>query len=333
MGVGLVQGKLAKPLGRTSPANLICSLQIDSPSLNWEIAQSLSRLWARVATFYDPPDILPSGTIVIIPSMLERGRVVVVTGSGGTGCGRAIAVRFAGDGAAVVVSDIDEDGGRATVRLIEEHGGRAVFVRADVGDDLQARQLIEFAVATFGGLSVLVNNASSPFPDAEGVAGWRRSIQTDLLGTVYATQWAIDAMRRSGGGAIVNISSISALWHGRKTPHGFPGYDVAKAGVIRFTTGVARDVAKDGIRVNCLAPGWIGTDGPRQYWESLTPDQRVERGVPSQLLAIEDVAGMVVRLATDESLNGRVVVWWSEGPPRLIPWGDRGYRLVDEFER
>jgi NAD(P)-dependent dehydrogenase (short-subunit alcohol dehydrogenase family) len=262
--------------------------------------------------------------------MFDRPRVVVVTGSGGSGCGRAIAGRFAGDGAAVVVSDIDEAGGHATVRLIEERGGRAAFFRADVGDELQNRQLMEFAVSTFGGLSVLVNNASSPHPDAEGIAGWRGSLQTDLLGTIYATQWAIETMRRSGGGSIVNISSISALWHGRERPGGFPGYDVAKAGVIRLTAGLAKEAAKDGIRVNCLAPGWIGTEGPRQYWESLTPAQRVERGVPTKLLSTEEVAEMVVRLATDQSLNGRVVVWWSEDAPRLIQWGDRGYRFADE---
>jgi NAD(P)-dependent dehydrogenase (short-subunit alcohol dehydrogenase family) len=114
---------------------------------------------------------------------------------------------------------------------------------------------------------------------------------------------------------------------------GFPGYDVAKLGVIRLTTGVAQDVAKDGIRVNCLAPGWIASDGPRQYWESLTPIERAERGVPSKLLSTEEIAEVVLRLATDRSLNGRVVVWWSEDPPRLIQWGDRGYRDVAEFPR
>ena len=257
--------------------------------------------------------------------------VVVVTGSGGTGCGRAIAARFAGDGAAVVVSDINEAGGNETVRIIEQAGGRAAFFRADVGDELQARRLIEFAESTFGGLSVLVNNASAPHPTEDGMAGWIRALQTDLLGTIYATRWAIEVMRRSGGGAIVNISSISALWHGRKTPGGLPGYDVAKSGVIRMTTGLAKDVTKDGIRVNCLAPGWIGSDGPRQYWESLTPAERAERGVPSKLLSIEEVAGMVVRLAADRSLNGRVVVWWSEDEPRLIQWGDRGYRDAEEL--
>jgi 3-oxoacyl-[acyl-carrier protein] reductase len=138
-------------------------------------------------------------------------------------------------------------------------------------------------------------------------------------------------MRRSGGGAVVNIASISALWHGRKTPGGLPGYDVAKAGVIRMTTRLASLAETDGIRVNCLAPGWIATDGPRQYWESLTPSERVERGVPSRLLTIDQVADAVVRLADDVSLAGRVLVWWSEDAPQLIRWGDRGYLDVIAF--
>ena len=138
-------------------------------------------------------------------------------------------------------------------------------------------------------------------------------------------------MRRSGGGAVVNIASISALWHGRKTPGGLPGYDVAKAGVIRMTTRLASLAKTDGIRVNCLAPGWIATDGSRQYWESLTPSERVERGVPSRLLTTDQVAEAVVRLADDVALAGRVLVWWSEDAPQLIQWGDRGYRDVIAF--
>lgn len=242
-------------------------------------------------------------------------KVVTVTGGGGSGCGRAIAATFAEHGAAVVVSDINDAGGHETIRLIEQRGGRAAFLHADVGNELQAQMLIEFAESKFGSLSVLVNNASSPHPASEGQAGWIGSLQTDLLGAIYATRWAIEAMRRSGEGSIVNISSISALWHGRKTPGGFPGYDVAK----------------EGIRVNCLAPGWIASEGPRQDWESLTPSERKERGVPSKLLATQEIARMVLRLASDESLNGRVVLWWSEGQPRLIPWGDRGYRGAAEF--
>jgi 3-oxoacyl-[acyl-carrier protein] reductase len=153
----------------------------------------------------------------------------------------------------------------------------------------QVRDLISFAEETFGGVTVLVNNASAPH-GGEDVGDWMVAVETDLLGAIYATRWAIEAMRRAGGGAIVNIASISALWHGRYTPGGFPGYDVAKAGMIRMTTRLASLAGKDGIYVNCLAPGWIATDGVRQYWESLTPAERIERGVPSQLLSVDQIS-------------------------------------------
>jgi NAD(P)-dependent dehydrogenase (short-subunit alcohol dehydrogenase family) len=251
--------------------------------------------------------------------------VVVVTGAGGTGCGRAIARRFAHLGAAVVVSDINETGGHETVRLIQQDAGRAAFRRADVGDERQARDLIAFGEATFGAVTVLVNNASAPFRPGEPLDHWAHTLQTDLLGAMFCTRAAIDSMRRAGGGAIVNIASISALWHGRRTPGGAPAFDVAKAGMIRMATVLAGLALTDRIRVNCLAPGWIATDGPRQYWESLTPAERLERGVPSRLLTTTQVADAVVRLATDETLAGRVMLWWSEDAPRLIDWADRGY--------
>jgi len=258
-------------------------------------------------------------------------RVAVVTGSGGTGCGRAIALRFARDGASVVVSHTNEAGGAETVRLVAAAGGRAVFCGADVRDEAQTRELIAFATRTFGGVDVLVNNASAPHPPIDGIAGWFESLQTDLIGALHAARYAMEAMRARGGGSIVSISSISAMWQGRTTPGGFPGYDVAKAGVIRMTTGLAPDAEAYGIRINCLAPGWIDSDGPRQYWESLTADQRSERGVPARLLKTTEVADMVVRIADDRALNGRVVVWWSEDRPRLVAWGDRGYRDFTNF--
>jgi NAD(P)-dependent dehydrogenase (short-subunit alcohol dehydrogenase family) len=138
-------------------------------------------------------------------------------------------------------------------------------------------------------------------------------------------------MRRSGGGAIVNITSISALWHGRRFGGAAPAYDAAKAGLLRLTTGLAALADSDGIRVNALAPGWIATDGPRQYWESLTPEQRVERHVPATLLTPAQVADAVFLLANNLALAGRVFVWWSEDSPRLIEWGDRGYAGYADF--
>jgi NAD(P)-dependent dehydrogenase (short-subunit alcohol dehydrogenase family) len=186
------------------------------------------------------------------------------------------------------------------------------------------------AEATFGGVTVLVNNASAPRGTSESLEDWMEVIETDLLGAIYATRRVIEVMRRGGGGAIVNLASISGLWHGRTTPGGLPGYDVAKAGLIRMTTRLATLAEKDNIRVNCLAPGWIATSSVQKYWESLTPAQRAERGVPSRLLSVDQVSEAVVQLAEDKSLAGRVLVWWSEDAPRLIKWGDRGYRdLVD----
>jgi NAD(P)-dependent dehydrogenase (short-subunit alcohol dehydrogenase family) len=262
--------------------------------------------------------------------MHHENRVVIVTGAGGNGCGRSIAARFAIDGAAIVVSDINEAGGQDTVLAIERDGGRAAFFQADVRNDSQVKQLVSFAETTFGGLNVLVNNASAPRGDAS-IESWVDPIETDLLGAIHATRWAIEAMRRGHGGSIVNIASISALWHGRKTPGGIPGYDVAKAGMIRMTTRLASLVETDGIRVNCLAPGWIATDEVRGYWESQTPEKRTALSVPSRLLTTDQIAEAVVRLAGDRSLAGRVLVWWSEDTPRLIEWGDRGYRDVAEF--
>ena len=262
--------------------------------------------------------------------MPQDDRVVIVTGAGGSGCGRAISERFARDGAAIVVADIDEAGGQESVRGIQRNGGRAEFFRVDVRHESQVKELVSFAETTFGGVSVLVNNASAPHGDA-GLESWIDPIETDLLGAIYATRWSIEAMRRGHGGAIVNIASISALWHGRKTPGGIPGYDVAKAGMIRMTTRLAYLAEIDGIRVNCIAPGWIGTNEVRQHWEPLAPAERAAKNMPARLLTTDQISEAVVRLAQDRSLAGRVLVWWSEDAPRLIEWGDRGYRELVDF--
>lgn len=255
------------------------------------------------------------------------GKVAIVTGAGGNGSGRAIARRFAHDGAAVVITDINEAGARETIRQIESTGGRAAFCPADVRVESDVRKLIGFAEDTFGNLAVMVNNASAPFHPDDPLEHWFETAQTDFVGAMYGIRTAIDALRRSGGGAIVNISSISALWHGR--PHSAPAYDAAKAGLLRLTTGLAWLGERENIRVNCLAPGWIASEQVRTYWEPLTPEERKQRGAPSRLLSLDQVADAVVRLATDESLHGRVLVWWSEDEPRLIPWRDVGYAALE----
>ncbi len=263
-------------------------------------------------------------------AMQVRDRAVIVTGAGADGSGRAISLRFAREGARVVVSDVNEAGGRETVRLIEAAGGRAAFCACDVCAEDQVRALIAFAEKTLGSLGVLVNNASNTdIHPEEPLEHWADNFPTDVFGTLYGTRLAIDALRRSGGGAVVNMTSVTGLWHGRRNP--VPGYDMAKGAIIRLTSMLGWLGEKENIRVNCLAPGWIASQHVREYWESLTPEQRKERGVPSRLLSLDEVAGAVYRLATDDSLSGRVLVWWSEDPPGLIPYGDRGYASLTGY--
>lgn len=254
------------------------------------------------------------------------GKVVIVTGAGGEGCGRAVARRMACEGAAVVVSDIDERGGRETVRLIEASGGRAAFLCADVGVEAEIEALIAFTQKTYGGLDVMVNSAGPYWPEPLG--HWFESVQDNLFGAMYGTLHAIEAMRRRGGGAIVNFGSTSAVGHGRKHSPS-PAYDTAKAGVMRLTTTLPWLREKEKIRVNCIVPDWVATPEVKSYWDKLTPQERKERDVPGVLITLDEIAGDVVRLATDESLAGRVMIHWCGQPPRLIPVGDPGYAALE----
>jgi NAD(P)-dependent dehydrogenase (short-subunit alcohol dehydrogenase family) len=262
--------------------------------------------------------------------MNVQDKTVIVTGSGGPGCGRAIASRFARAGAKVVVTDINDDAGRETRSQIERAGGRCAYCHADVRREEDVRGLVEFAVRTFGGLSVLVNNASGPdFGPIGPLEHWAEMVATDLLGAMYATRHVIEAMRSGGqGGAIVNISSTSALGYGSNSP--WPAYDAAKGGILRLTTGLAWMGEKERIRVNCLVPDWVASPQVVAYVDSLAPEERGPRGVPERLITPDEIADAVLRLASDDSLAGRVMVWWCGQPPRLIPWKDRGYEKLED---
>jgi 3-oxoacyl-[acyl-carrier protein] reductase len=256
------------------------------------------------------------------------GKVAIVTGAGGGGSGQAEALRLARDGVSVVVNEINEAGGRETVRLIEANGGHAAFFRADVGNEQEVRAMIRFAEATYGGLDILINNASAPYGPQGPLEHWFDAIQVDLLGAMWATFYGIEAMRRRGGGAIVNIGSTSAIGHGRKHSKS-PGYDVAKAGVVRLTTMLGWLKEKEKIRVNCLVPSWVASPEVKTFWEGMTPQQRREWDAPDTLISLDELAGAVMRLVTDETLAGRLMVWWNGEPPRLIPVGDPGYAALE----
>jgi 3-oxoacyl-[acyl-carrier protein] reductase len=258
-----------------------------------------------------------------------REKVAIVTAAGGLGCGRVIARRLARERCRVVVSDLDEAGAKETVRLIEADGGQAVPNRCDVGIDTDLSRLFGLALDHVGGVDILVNNAG-PGPHAGPLEGWVEATEATLVGTMRATLLAIDAMRRRGGGAIVNIGSTSALGHGYKHSP-WPGYDIAKAGVIRLTTTLGWLGEKDNIRVNCVIPGWIASHEVATYVASVSPAERQARGVPKTLITLDQMADAVIGLITDRAVSGRLLLYQNDERPRLIAAGDPGYASLEPW--
>jgi NAD(P)-dependent dehydrogenase (short-subunit alcohol dehydrogenase family) len=248
-----------------------------------------------------------------------QGKVALVTGAGSAGTGRAIACALGARGAAVAVNDIADDGGAETVRLIGAAGGEAGFVRADVTKEEEVQAAIDLTVKSFGGLDILVNNAGGTprphFPDAP-VEHWSRTLDLNLRGPMLAIQHALPEMRRRGGGAVVNISSVAGIgWK----QHSSPEYSAAKAGLARLTATLAPLAERDGVRVNCIVPNWVGTDDVLAEIAAMTPEERADEGVPDVLTKPEEIAELAARLIEDESLAGRVFVWWTGDPPEAVP--------------
>lgn len=190
--------------------------------------------------------------------MLFENQVALVTAAG-AGIGRAIALRLAADGAAILVSDVNDEAGTQTVALIESAGGRATYKHADVADETEVGALVPFALETFGRLDLAVNNAGiGTMPKVVqdiSSAEWDRVIDVTLRGTFLALQSQISHFLSQRRGAIVNIASLAGI---SATPQLTP-YGAAKHGVVSLTRSVARENASLGIRINAVAPGAIET--------------------------------------------------------------------------
>ncbi|MET0448490.1 MAG: glucose 1-dehydrogenase [Aeromicrobium sp.] len=190
---------------------------------------------------------------------LVEGKVALVTGAA-NGIGRASARAFAREGAKVVVSDVDEDGGRETVALIQADGGEATFVACDISDAEQVAALVATTVSTYGALHCAHNNAGLGHGQARVAdierAGWDRTLAVNLTGSWLCLQEELRHMEANGGGSIVATSSSTSLL-------GFPmtaGYAATKAAINQLVRSSANEYARSGVRVNAVLPGPIETN-------------------------------------------------------------------------
>jgi NAD(P)-dependent dehydrogenase (short-subunit alcohol dehydrogenase family) len=229
------------------------------------------------------------------------GKVALITGAGG-GIGSAMARLFAHEGAAVAVNDVVRDRAEAVVDAIRKEGGNAFAAVADISSAAEVEAMFRETERTFGGLDVLVNNAFFNINDVTITdleeADWDRTVAVCLKGPFLCTKYALRMMRSRGGGSVVTISSVNALFGVGET-----AYTAAKGGVISMMRLVAAEYGELNIRSNVICPGTISTESCMDYWNQfpfgykrlleMYPLKRI--GTPAE------VANYALFLASDES--------------------------------
>lgn len=232
-------------------------------------------------------------------------KVAFITGAG-SGIGRATALRLARDGAAVMVTDVDIDTATETARLIEKDGGRALAALVDVRDRAQIAAAAQAAVAEWGAVHLLVNNAGlvtkHSFKDLTEDA-WDLVLDVNLKGQWLVAQEVTRHIAAAGGGAVVNLSTVEALVVVTSGDTAQPHYNASKGGVPMLTKALAVELAGDGIRVNCVAPGPVATD----FFDLEAVTSEAGMAFLGQRLLVprvgqpEDIAAAVSFLLSDEA--------------------------------
>jgi NAD(P)-dependent dehydrogenase (short-subunit alcohol dehydrogenase family) len=229
-------------------------------------------------------------------------RVALVTGGGGE-IGGAICRRFAAEGAEVAIADLDPAKSEAVARAIAGSGGPALALEVDVADEASAKDAVERTVASFGRLTTLVNVAATVTPDGTvetlSLDDWNKAIAVNLTGAFVMCKYAVPALRRAGGGSIINIASqLGHLGVPLRSP-----YCTTKAALIHFTRILAMDHAVDKIRANTISPGFILTE--RSSRRSGGKERARAVAGPRHLLnrpgEPEEIAAGAVYLASDDA--------------------------------
>ncbi len=232
-----------------------------------------------------------------------EGKVAVITGAA-SGMGRATAIRFAKEGAAVMVADLNSQAGETTIAEIASAGGRAVFQHTDVSSDRDLKALFDRAIKEYGRLDITYNNAG--IGGATGkltditAEDWDKTFVILTRAVFLGIKYSIEPMRKTGGGSIISTASVAGL----KGVAGLHAYSAAKAAVVNLTESAAIELGHDRIRVNCICPGGIVTPlvyrgmrgGEEEARRNMARAQPLPRaGKP------EDIAAMATFLASDEA--------------------------------
>jgi meso-butanediol dehydrogenase/(S,S)-butanediol dehydrogenase/diacetyl reductase len=246
--------------------------------------------------------------------MRLQGKVAFITGFG-SGLGRAIAIMFAREGAAVAGTSPTESKGRETVSMVESFGGRALFQPGDASNSAQMKVLVDETVRQFGGLDIVVNSggvrsngAITEITEAE----WDRTVDVNLKGAFIVSRLAIPEMKKRGGGVILHIAARTGILG----QSGRAAYCASKGGLVRLTEAMAMDHAKDRIRVNCICPGPTRTP----MVDTSTPEKlaRYETRVPiGRIGEPEDVAYAALYFASDEASMVTAAILPVDGGMRL----------------
>ena len=241
------------------------------------------------------------------------GRVAIITG-GGHGIGKAYAARLAAEGAKVVIAELDGAGGIAVAAELTAQGREAIAVQTDVANEASVNNMAQQTILRFGRIDVLVNNAAifatvpmsrSPF-DQISVDEWDRMMSVNVKGTWLASRAVVPQMRKQAYGKIINVSSGTALKGSPSRIH----YVTSKAGILGFTKTLANEVGKDGICVNCVAPGsTLSEENPDDDILKMRSQAANARAL-KRVQTPEDLTGAVVFFASADSdfITGQTLV-------------------------